>query len=96
LYEYITKIPMGKGDRKTRRGKIVKGTYGVSRPKKTKGSDDGTPAAKSKAASAEKSPPKQRTRKPAAEAKPKAAAAKTSKSAGRSAKTVDNQKKSEK
>lgn len=25
---------MGKGDRKTRRGKIIKGTYGVRRPKK--------------------------------------------------------------
>ncbi len=24
---------MGKGDRKTRKGKIVKGTYGVSRPR---------------------------------------------------------------
>jgi ribosomal small subunit protein bTHX len=94
LYEYITKIPMGKGDRKTRRGKIIKGTYGVSRPKKSKGSDNGAPAAK--AASAEKSPPKRRTRKPAAEAKPKAAAAKTSKSATKSAKTADKEKKSEK
>ena len=27
---------MGKGDRKTKRGKIVKGTYGVPRPKKKK------------------------------------------------------------
>ena len=25
---------MGKGDKRTRRGKIIKGTYGVSRPKK--------------------------------------------------------------
>lgn len=25
---------MGKGDKKTRRGKIVNGTYGVRRPKK--------------------------------------------------------------
>jgi len=25
---------MGKGDRKTRRGKIVKGSYGKTRPKK--------------------------------------------------------------
>ncbi len=25
---------MGKGDKKTRRGKIVRGTYGVLRPKK--------------------------------------------------------------
>lgn len=27
---------MGKGDRKTKRGKIVKGSYGVSRPHKKK------------------------------------------------------------
>ena len=27
---------MGKGDRRTRRGKIVKGTYGKSRPRKKK------------------------------------------------------------
>ncbi len=26
---------MGKGDKKTRRGKLFMGTYGVSRPKKT-------------------------------------------------------------
>ena len=25
---------MGKGDRKTRRGKIIKGSYGVRRPRK--------------------------------------------------------------
>lgn len=25
---------MGKGDKKTRKGKIVRGTYGVSRPRK--------------------------------------------------------------
>jgi len=27
---------MGKGDRKTKRGKIIKGSYGNSRPKKKK------------------------------------------------------------
>lgn len=27
---------MGKGDKKTRRGKITRGTYGVRRPRKTK------------------------------------------------------------
>lgn len=27
---------MGKGDKKTRKGKIAKGTFGVSRPKKKK------------------------------------------------------------
>lgn len=26
---------MGKGDRKTRKGKIIKGTYGVRRPRKS-------------------------------------------------------------
>ncbi len=28
---------MGKGDRKTRRGKIIKGSYGVRRPRKRPG-----------------------------------------------------------
>jgi len=27
---------MGKGDRRTKKGKIIKGSYGVSRPKKKK------------------------------------------------------------
>jgi 30S ribosomal protein S31 len=27
---------MGKGDRRTRRGKIYRGTYGITRPKKRK------------------------------------------------------------
>ena len=27
---------MGKGDKKTKKGKIVMGSYGVSRPRKTK------------------------------------------------------------
>lgn len=27
---------MGKGDRRTRRGKVIKGSYGKSRPKKKK------------------------------------------------------------
>ena len=27
---------MGKGDQRTRKGKIVRGTYGVTRPKKNK------------------------------------------------------------
>ena len=30
---------MGKGDRKTKRGKIVKGSYGVSRPHKKKNNE---------------------------------------------------------
>lgn len=33
---------MGKGDKKTRRGKIVKGTYGVTRPKKDKNQEAAT------------------------------------------------------
>ncbi len=33
---------MGKGDRKTRRGKIVKGSYGVSRPHKKKNKEAGS------------------------------------------------------
>ncbi len=41
---------MGKGDRKTKRGKIVKGTYGVIRPKKKykAGHKKNTPAASKK------------------------------------------------
>jgi 30S ribosomal protein S31 len=30
-----TNITMGKGDKRTKRGKIIIGSYGVSRPKKT-------------------------------------------------------------
>lgn len=37
---------MGKGDRKTKKGKIAKGTFGVLRPHKTKTNDK--PAAKAK------------------------------------------------
>jgi 30S ribosomal protein S31 len=32
---------MGKGDRKTKRGKIVKGSYGVPRPHKKKNKEAG-------------------------------------------------------
>lgn len=40
---------MGKGDKKTKRGKINKGTYGVSRPKKvTKAETATTKKAKKK------------------------------------------------
>jgi 30S ribosomal protein S31 len=48
---------MGKGDRKTRRGKITKGTFGVSRRKKPKkvASENGVPAKKAKAAPTAKS-----------------------------------------
>ena len=37
----IKLIIMGKGDRKTKRGKIVKGSYGVSRPHKKKNKEAG-------------------------------------------------------
>ncbi len=30
---------MGKGDKKSKRGKIVKGTYGANRPRKSKNVD---------------------------------------------------------
>ncbi len=39
---------MGKGDIKTRRGKIFKGTFGVSRPHKVKVVQVETPTAKKK------------------------------------------------
>lgn len=37
---------MGKGDRKTRRGKIFRGTYGKRRPRKAKKTGGGGGAAK--------------------------------------------------
>lgn len=40
---------MGKGDKKTKKGKITMGTFGVTRPKKKKGLTE-TPANKSKKA----------------------------------------------
>jgi 30S ribosomal protein S31 len=30
---------MGKGDKKTKRGKIIKGTYGANRPRKEKNAE---------------------------------------------------------
>jgi len=33
---------MGKGDKKTKKGKIVKGTYGAIRPRKKKAAADNT------------------------------------------------------
>lgn len=43
---------MGKGDKKTKRGKIVKGTYGANRPRKEKNAEAATKNAfKSKKAS---------------------------------------------
>mgnify|MGYP005715289277 CR=1 FL=1 len=43
---------MGRGDKKTKRGKISKGSYGVSRPKRTP--VVATPPAKKKKAKAKK------------------------------------------
>lgn len=56
---------MGKGDKKTRRGKIVNGSYGVRRPRKKS-----TPVVIAKKS---KTKPKVEA-KPKAETKPKAAA----------------------
>ena len=61
---------MGKGDRKSKRGKITKGTYGVLRPrKKNKFSNETKPAKETKpkakpAAKAKKSAPKSEKEKP--------------------------------
>ncbi len=43
---------MGKGDQRSRRGKIWRGTFGKRRPKKSKG--DGKPAATGQAAVTDK------------------------------------------
>ena len=32
IFEYKIQVFMGKGDRKTKRGKIIMGSFGVSRP----------------------------------------------------------------
>ena len=58
---------MGKGDQKTRRGKLFAGSYGKKRPRKKKSGETITAAEKPKAAPK----PKAET-KPKAEAKPKA------------------------
>ena len=61
---------MGKGDRKTKRGKITKGTYGVLRPrKKNKFSNESKPAKETKpkekpAPKAKKAPAKTEKEKP--------------------------------
>ena len=51
---------MGKGDQRSRRGKIHRGTYGARRPKPHKG------ASKPVAAAAPAPPPKKTTKKEAA------------------------------
>jgi len=57
---------MGKGDRKTRRGKLFLGSYGVLRPRKRKHAISVVTSTKKKTAGADKSPPS----KPKAESKP--------------------------
>ncbi|HHL53429.1 MAG TPA: 30S ribosomal protein THX [Flammeovirgaceae bacterium] len=52
---------MGKGDRKTRRGKITKGTFGVRRPHKPK--KNATVTAAPKAAAKPKARPKAKATK---------------------------------
>ena len=61
---------MGKGDKKSRRGKIIMGSYGVSRPKSAKGKS----LAKVETAPAEvEEKVKKVSEKPKAEPKPKVA-----------------------
>lgn len=59
-------VIMGKGDQKSRKGKITRGTYGKSRPKKT---SKAVVVAKPKPAKAEKV---EKVEKPVKAAKPKA------------------------
>ena len=60
---------MGKGDKKTRRGKITNKSYGVRRPRKKSKSAVAAPAEKK----ATKAAPKKAAPKPKAPAKPRAA-----------------------
>lgn len=46
---------MGKGDKKSKKGKIAIGSYGVSRPRKSTKAVAAAPVAKAKAAPAKKS-----------------------------------------
>lgn len=62
---HLKVIIMGKGDRKTKRGKIIKGSYGVTRPKKKR---NVMPEVEPK--------PAKKKAAPKATAKPKAAAPK--------------------
>lgn len=62
---------MGKGDRKTKKGKITMGTFGVRRPKKQTVT---VPVAKKKKPAAKKAAPA-KAKKAVAEKKPKATAA---------------------
>lgn len=59
---------MGKGDKKTKKGKINSGSYGVSRKKKKKNAFVVKPKAKKKAAPKKEAPEKKTTasKKPAA------------------------------
>ncbi|MCK5337318.1 MAG: 30S ribosomal protein THX, partial [Bacteroidales bacterium] len=61
---------MGKGDKKTKRGKIIKGSYGVRRPKKKKNVIPEAPAkAKKKKAAPKAVKEEKKVTKPAAKVK---------------------------
>ncbi len=57
---------MGKGDKKTKKGKIFMGSYGVTRPKKKKKSGEVKAKAKSEGGEAKKAPAKKAPVKKAA------------------------------
>ncbi len=84
---------MGKGDKKTRRGKITNRSYGVRRPKKKNNSAVPAPAAKKTAKAKPKASPPAKTKTAAAtkpKTAPKAAEAKPAQKA-RAKKKVDDE-----
>ena len=56
---------MGKGDKKSRKGKIFMGSYGVSRPRKTKKSTSASPKKLAKKAEKKAAAPKKAAKKAA-------------------------------
>lgn len=60
---------MGRGDRRSRKGKIFRGSYGNSRPQRTKASAKPAAAKKDKAAKTEKPAKKAPAKKAAAKKK---------------------------
>ena len=79
---------MGKGDKKSKRGKIILGTYGVRRPQKPKKKTEIIPAAKAKAPVIEEKvkPEKASVKAAKPKAAPKSAAKTTAKTAEKAAK----------
>lgn len=71
---------MGKGDKKSRKGKIFMGSYGVTRPRK-KTKKEGTKAASAKKVTAAKPKSVASTKDTAKKAAPKKAAKKAAKKA---------------